>query len=220
MIKYIITLVGLLLAANSDAQFHTVKQITHLYSITDTIPEAPAENELIGVDATKNSDSISTKNQQWIDRYMSVSYPLAKIEVSSNFGYRRDPFTGKQAMHNGLDLRGTTGDEAYAMMFGEITKVGHDKRSGNFVTIRHGDFTISYCHLTTPLVRKGQLVAAGEPIGLVGSTGRSTGSHLHLTVKHRGKAINPLAILDFIHQTRTEALTALNNISTNADVVH
>jgi murein DD-endopeptidase len=90
------------------------------------------------------------------------------------------------------------------MLAGVVIKVGSDARSGNFVTICHGSFTVSYCHLTRSLVSVGAKVRPGDTIALAGNTGRSTGPHLHLTVKYNGTLIDPITILNFISQTRQE----------------
>jgi murein DD-endopeptidase len=149
--------------------------------------------------------------QEWIDRYMSVAYPLSKIVITSRYGYRRDPFTGKRTLHGGLDLSAKVGEPTYAMLAGVVIKVGSDARSGNFVTIRHGSFTVSYCHLTRSLVTVGTKVRPGETIALAGNTGRSTGPHLHLTVKYNGSLINPQILLDFIAKTKSNAINTLKN---------
>jgi murein DD-endopeptidase len=143
--------------------------------------------------------------QEWIDRYMSVAYPLSKIVITSRYGYRRDPFTGKRTLHSGLDLSAKVGEPTYAMLAGVVIKVGSDARSGNFVTIRHGSFTVSYCHLTRSLVTVGTKVRPGDTIALAGSTGRSTGPHLHLTVKYNGTLIDPMVVLHFIEKTKYNA---------------
>ena len=80
-------------------------------------------------------------------QYTSVSLPLKRIKVTSPFGMRKDPFTGKRRMHNVIDLHARN-DEVYAMFPGVVKKVGYDKRSGNYVTLQHGDYTVSYCHLS------------------------------------------------------------------------
>ena len=138
----------------------------------------------------QKTDSVNNKQKQWISSYLSITYPLKSIKVTSPFGYRRDPFTGKLSWHNGLDLRAKN-EPAYAMMEGIVAKVGYDNRSGNYVTLRHGNFYISYCHLSSIIVRKGESVFPGIIVGVTGNTGRSTGSHLHLTCKKDGKSINP-----------------------------
>lgn len=197
-------------AMSTSAQFNTVARYRSLYSV------CVADNEKTGkgvyeqkmVPSLVETDTIG-KRKEWIDRYMSVSYPLRNIEVTSGYGNRTDPFTGKKSCHNGIDLRAVHGEEAYAMMFGKVCKVGYDKRSGNYVTIRHGDFTVSYCHLSKTLVKKGDTVYAGTPVGLTGSTGRSTGPHLHITLKRGRKKINPGIMLDYVGIIREESLSNL-----------
>lgn len=139
---------------------------------------------------------------------MSVSYPLKKVKITSPYGHRKDPFTGKRRIHNGLDLRARN-EEVYAMMSGEVVKVSSDKRSGNYVSIRHGDYTVSYCHLSKALVKKGTQVMPGEIVAISGNTGRSTGPHLHITAKYGKKHINPAILLLFVRETREEALMHL-----------
>lgn len=139
---------------------------------------------------------------------MSVSYPLKKITVTSPYGRRKAPFTNKRSNHKGLDLRARN-EEVYAMMPGRVVKVSSDKRSGNYVTIRHGDYTVSYCHLSKALVKKGAQVMPGEVVAISGNTGRSTGPHLHITAKYGQKHIDPAILLQFVRETREEALAHL-----------
>ena len=155
----------------------------------------------------QKTDSVDNKQKQWISSYPSITYPLKSIKVTSPFGYRRDPFTGKLSWHNGLDLRAKN-EPAYAMMEGIVAKVGYDNRSGNYVTLRHGNFYISYCHLSSIIVRKGEYVYPGIIVGVTGNTGRSTGNHLHLTCKKDGKSFNPAILLNLIE--KSFALSALS----------
>ena len=83
------------------------------------------------------------------------------------------------------------------MMHGEVIKVGKDKRSGLYVTLRHGDFTVSYCHLSQTLVTKGTHVRPGIIIALTGNSGRSTGPHLHLELKYAGTHLDPAYYIDY-----------------------
>lgn len=149
------------------------------------------------VPISNEKDTID-KRKEWIARYMSVSYPLRRVVVTSDYGERINPISGKKSFHNGIDLRAAEGEEAFAMMFGQVVKVGSDKRSGNYVTLRHGDFTVSYCHLSKTLVQNGQFVFAGNAIGIIGSTGRVTGSHLHLTLKFNDTIIDSGIIIRHI----------------------
>ena len=198
-------------AFTATAQFNTVSPHRALYVIDAVADSTKAgkKQEIVPTRQREDTISLEDKKKEWTDRYMSVSYPLRKIEITSDYGERIDPFTGKRSRHNGLDLRSSQGDEAYAMMFGQVIKVGSDKRSGKYVTLRHGDFIVSYCHLSKPLVKTGQIVTAGEPVGLTGSTGRSTGPHLHLTLKRGRKILHPRIMIDYIRTIREEAILGI-----------
>ena len=98
--------------------------------------------------------------------------------------------------HNGLDLSAKAGTPIYAMLPGEVAHIGYDPRSGNYIKLRHGNFTVSYCHLIRkPNLPIGSKVFPGQPVAHVGSTGRSTGPHLHITLKRNGRVIDPAIIL-------------------------
>ena len=152
--------------------------------------------------------SADMDKKKWMDRYLSVSYPLRYIKVTSPYGYRKDPFTGKSKFHGGLDLR-ARGDKVMAMMEGVVVKVGQDKTSGKYVTLRHGRYTVSYCHLSKILIVKGAIVHPRDVVGITGSTGRSTGEHLHISCKLDGKSVDPLMVLDYIKSIREECVAAL-----------
>ena len=121
----------------------------------------------------------------WIERYLSVSYPLQQIKVTSPFGNRKDPFTGKLAYHGGLDLKAKN-EFVLSMFDGYVEQIGEDGRSGRFVILRHGDYQVSYCHLSKVLATEGEEVLAGDIVGVTGNTGRSTGEHLHITCRYKG----------------------------------
>ena len=132
---------------------------------------------------------------------LTMVSPLRTLVVTSPYGYRTDPFTCKRAFHSGIDLRANY-EPAYAITYGEVIHVGHDNRSGLFVTLRHGSITLSYCHLSQSLVTKGSHVNPGTPIAITGNSGsRSTGPHLHLTLKDtkKGRAIDPSILLRLIN---------------------
>lgn len=139
-----------------------------------------------------------------MERYLSVCYPLRHIKINSGYGYRKDPLTGKKKFHNGLDLH-ARGDEVLAMMEGVVVKVGQDKASGKYVTLQHGGYTVSYCHLSQIRTVKGAAVYPRDIVGITGSTGRSTGEHLHITCKLNGKSVDPLLLLNYIKSTQKNA---------------
>lgn len=145
----------------------------------------------------------------WVDKFFCVSFPLNNIKINSHFGTRSDPFTGKTKMHNGLDLKANY-EEVYAMFYGYVSNTGYDKNSGNYITMQYGDYTVSYCHLSKIWVQKGQRIYAGDIVGLSGSTGRSTGPHLHITSRLLGHIENPVNLLLYIRDTKFQALMALH----------
>ena len=198
-----------------QAQFHTIAYSKSLYKVeevaeqmeTKSLPENGEADTPVSLTSMAGKQSEKMRSQ-WIDCYMSVSYPLKKIIVTSPYGRRKDPFTGKRSNHKGLDLRARN-EEVYAMMPGEVVKVSSDKRSGNYVAIHHGDYTVSYCHLSKALVKKGAQVLPGEVVAISGNTGRSTAPHLHITAKYGKKHIDPAILLQFVKETREEALAHL-----------
>jgi murein DD-endopeptidase MepM/ murein hydrolase activator NlpD len=125
--------------------------------------------------------------------HSAVRYPLDRLHVSSSYGWRRHPVTGRRAFHNGIDYAISYGSPVYAVAPGKVVTSGYDNLSGNKVAIRHSDGTVSYyLHLSKRLVSPGQSVYSRQIIGRVGSTGRSTGPHLHLGFKDvNGTWMNP-----------------------------
>ena len=144
----------------------------------------------------------------WLDKYLSVSYPLKTIHITSGYGTRNDPFTGNPKMHNGIDLSAKY-EEVFAMFDGQISKTGYDPASGNFITLKAGNYTISYCHLSEIWVKEAEKVYSGQVIGISGSSGRSTAPHLHLTSRLLGKPHNPYNLLTFVRDTKQKAVETL-----------
>lgn len=123
--------------------------------------------------------------------------PTTPVMLSSPFGVRSDPFMGGAAMHTGLDIRGVRGQPIHASAPGRVIRVGYWGGYGNVVVIDHGHgIETRYGHLSGFTVRPGATVKAGEQIGLMGSTGRSTGNHLHFEVRINGRAVNPRPYLE------------------------
>ena len=175
----------------------------------------------------------------WVSRYMSVCYPLKEVSVTSSYGQRKDPFTGKRAVHSGLDLKANN-EPVMSMFDGIVEDIGSDSRSGRYIILRHGrrhqgidlpypsgtpvpatfdgkvrisayvggygnlvvirhanGLETFYGHLSRRDVEAGDWVSAGDIIGLGGSTGRSTGPHLHFETRYRGAAFDPAWLIDF-----------------------
>ena len=110
---------------------------------------------------------------------------------------RHHPILHRYCMHNGVDLKAHY-ENVLSMLPGRVKNIGMNKRSGKYIIIQTAGYTISYCHLSSILVRDGQYVNAGEVIAVSGNTGMSTGPHLHLTTKKDGKVIDPAILLNFV----------------------
>jgi murein DD-endopeptidase MepM/ murein hydrolase activator NlpD len=129
-------------------------------------------------------------------RSMPGGLPLIGGWISSRFGYRADPFTGRGAFHAGVDFAGTPGSKVIAVGPGVVTFAGYKSGYGNVVEISHPTgYTTRYGHNSRNLVRTGQSVQKGDPIAVIGSTGRSTGTHVHFEVLREGRALNPTKYL-------------------------
>ncbi len=126
-----------------------------------------------------------------------VRKPIAgEIDLSSGFGVRMDPFVRAMAMHTGLDFRSSTGDPVRATANGTVVSAGWSGGYGRMIEIDHGNgFSTRYGHLSEILVKVGQPVKIGQTIGRVGSTGRSTGPHLHYETRIDGEAVDPQKFL-------------------------
>lgn len=123
--------------------------------------------------------------------------PAAQAHFTSSFGTRSDPFLAKKAMHSGIDLAGPIGTSIYATADGFVGRAGVVGGYGNLVELEHGKtIQTRYGHLSQILVHPGQHVKRGELIARMGSTGRSTGSHLHYEVRIDGHAINPVPFME------------------------
>jgi len=113
--------------------------------------------------------------------------------MSSGYGYRRDPIYGSSKFHEGLDFSASIGTPVYATADGEITVAKREAGYGNCIDIDHGyNYLTRYAHLSEILVKEGSQVKRGQMIGKVGSTGKSTGPHLHYEVRFKGEAQNPV----------------------------
>ncbi|MDJ0277247.1 M23 family metallopeptidase [Sphingomonas sp. 2R-10] len=122
--------------------------------------------------------------------------PVASLSFTSNFGVRSDPFRGTAAMHAGVDIPGPIGTPVYATADGVIARAERAGGYGNLIEVNHGKgIATRYGHLSKIIVRDHERVKRGQLIGLMGSTGRSTGSHLHYEVRIDGSAVNPAPYL-------------------------
>ena len=127
------------------------------------------------------------EEQSWLS-----GLPVQKGWISSHYGQRTDPFSGKLSMHNGLDLAGKEGSNVVAVAAGVVTWAGSKTGYGQLVEISHDDgFVTRYAHNKENLVQPGDVVRKGETIALMGSSGRSTGAHVHYEVYKHGRSVDP-----------------------------
>ncbi len=154
--------------------------------------------ELLGDRSDKLVALETLLQQDKLDKKMLPSVaPITVGWYSSNFGWRIDPFTGKNAMHEGVDYMVPAGTPIYASAGGVVVFAGMHPQYGNMIEIDHGNQIITrYAHASRILVKVGEVVRRGREIAKVGSTGRSTGNHLHFEVRYRGIAQNPVRFLE------------------------
>lgn len=144
---------------------------------------------------------LDTKSSANAVQPMSIAIPSVEpvksnFNFTSGFGVRSDPFRGRAAMHAGVDLAAPMGTPVYATADAVVLRSEWVNGYGNLVELDHGrGLTTRYGHLSKSLVQPGQHIRRGEEIALMGSTGRSTGSHLHYEVRIDGKAVNPMPYL-------------------------
>lgn len=125
-----------------------------------------------------------------------IGKPVWSLWVSSSYGRRTDPFKKTKAYHKGVDLAGRTGNKIKVMAKGKVTRAGTASGYGNLVEVDHGNgFKTKYGHMHKIYVKKGQYVEAGDVLGEVGSTGRSTGPHLHYEILYKGHDVDPMPFM-------------------------
>jgi len=129
--------------------------------------------------------------------------PAADYYISSSFGLRKDPMNGRRAFHKGVDLAGWHKTEIFAPANGTVLRAGRNGGYGNFIELKHKNgFVTRFGHLNKIKVKKGQTVTKDDVIGLMGSTGRSTSTHLHYEVLVNGKHVNPVKITKALSRVR------------------
>jgi murein DD-endopeptidase MepM/ murein hydrolase activator NlpD len=136
-------------------------------------------------------------NRNLRDEVFPAGRPVSDGWISSYFGYRTDPFTGLRAHHDGVDIAGKLGEPVMAVAAGVVTYAGKRSGYGNLVEINHGNGILTrYGHNSVVKVRVGETVSKGQVVALMGSTGRSTGPHVHFEVWRGGRVVNPLKYLN------------------------
>ncbi|MDR1144035.1 MAG: M23 family metallopeptidase [Spirochaetaceae bacterium] len=189
---------------NQDGIFYSVKKGDTLEIIAARhkaqVSEIKVANELFSDRINPNTSlfipgaTLPWEEEQQINGDL-FAWPV-RGRLSSYYGYRRSPFTGGRSFHDGLDIAAPTGTPIKAAMAGRVQSVGYDNVYGNFVIITHtAGYRTLYGHMSTIGTRSGAYVEVGSVIGAVGSTGQSTGPHLHFTVYKNGSSMNPRTVL-------------------------
>jgi murein DD-endopeptidase MepM/ murein hydrolase activator NlpD len=151
----------------------------------------PAASRSLMPAAASASPADSGRSADTVDVPTSVDLPLA-TPVTSAYGWRSDPFTGESRFHRGVDLRATYGTEVPAASGGTVVCAGERGTYGNLVVVRDGQgVETRYAHLSATLVKEGDVIAPGTPVGRVGSSGRSAAPHLHFEVLVNGERVDP-----------------------------
>ncbi|NNC63352.1 MAG: M23 family metallopeptidase, partial [Gammaproteobacteria bacterium] len=136
-------------------------------------------------------------NRKLRDEVHPEGRPVASGYISSVFGNRTDPFTGRAAFHKGVDFAGREGSDVIAVASGVVIWSGDRYGYGQMVEINHGNgYVTRYAHNSENLVAVGDTVKRGETIAVMGSTGRATGPNLHFEVLHNGRVVNPLSYVN------------------------
>ena len=153
------------------------------------------------INLSKNADPKYKKLAQEIEEWsgmkrlvtiLPLGTPVNNPVITSHYGLRNDPFTKRKKHHKGIDFSGKIGTELYAVAPGRVVSAGERSGYGTTVEIDHGlGFTTLYAHLSKTMVARGDWVRPGTVVGLGGSSGRSTGPHLHYEIRYKGSPFNP-----------------------------
>lgn len=159
--------------------------------------EEQSENNdaVVGGGIDLEFDGIDALEGICFDEYtlpFSIKEPLKDYEITSDFGYRESPLSGEPGIHTGLDMAADYGSEIHAAADGTVADAAYDNSYGNYVKLVHSDNVVTiYAHCSSLCVEEGEKVSQGDVIALVGSTGASTGNHLHFEMRKDNIRINP-----------------------------
>ncbi len=163
----------------------------------DPDEEIPDETEPTTAKATEKIESVSVTRKSATSKINEMELPVKKGRVSSEFGYRVSPITGKYGLHDGVDLAAPMGTEIHAALDGTVIASVEDEEIGYYIKIDHGNGVVTaYGHCSKLIAKEDEKVKKGDVIALVGSTGRSTGPHTHFEVRVDGTKINPAWVVD------------------------
>lgn len=184
---------------------YTTEQST-VETTAETTTEKSAEPETMKKLSKNNADMggedisyTATENTSFapVSTTAPIVAPVNSTKYTSSFGYRINPITNERSFHTGLDIAAPLGTKIKAAYSGTVRKTGEDSHSGKYIFLTHSDgFETFYCHCSEILAQQGAVIRQGETIALVGSTGWSTGPHLHFEIRKDGTRLNPLWVLE------------------------
>lgn len=173
------------------------------FRLNDHYNEAQSEKITTGI-STNSDEKFRALHSAWggalVSKPANLSIPsidpVSTVDISSYYGYRSDPFKGRRKNHKGLDIRGPVGTPIYATADGFVKTSKWLGGYGRFIELDHGNaIHTRYGHMSKLIAEENQFVKKGDIIGLMGSTGRSTGSHLHYEVRIEGEPVNPQSFM-------------------------
>ena len=192
----------IIMDTNSQAQEDIKMEATENYNTPQNIPKVLTNKNNNNKNYSVNKLNISkqeiTPNYESNDNYISENtnelfWPVLSTEITSKYGKRVHPISNKEKIHNGIDIKAVTGAAVMSSVDGTVTYAGRNGGYGNFIEVRRRDgLTVRYAHLNKINTVVGNNVKMGDKIGEVGSTGVSTGSHLHFEVLKDGNSVNPM----------------------------
>ena len=169
-------------------------------------PDLRAGLDALAIDIRDREDELEVLetvlgNQEYWEAARLAGWPVNRGWVSSPYGRRVDPISGRMAWHSGMDFAGRKGSDVVAIAAGVVVFAGRREGYGNLVEIEHGDgYVTRYAHHHRLRVKTGDIVKRGDPLGSLGSTGRSTGPHVHVEVLRNGRHVNPA---EYVTQRRS-----------------
>jgi murein DD-endopeptidase MepM/ murein hydrolase activator NlpD len=196
---------GLFITGSNAQNFNSILQVNN-YKIVELRKSLPANTKLITAKISKKRDSLKIEKKykelpkKQFETYSNLTLPLEKLRITSNYGMRFHPIKKQWLFHSGIDFKAKN-DTIKALFNGVIEDSGYQKGLGYFIKVRHGDFVITYGHLSEYFLLKNTPVLGSTHLGITGNTGISTSQHLHFSVAFKNKYIDPkdfLADLIFI----------------------
>lgn len=161
-----------------------------------TFATAPSQGSQSGDETADEPELPTYASLERLSISETLARPLDRATISSLFGYRVNPLTGKYSFHSGLDLAAAQGSSIYAVLGGTVSFTGYESGYGNYIIIDHTDGISSlYAHCSELLASTGDAVEKGDVIALVGSTGSSTGPHLHIELRKNNKRCDPYELI-------------------------